>query len=58
MTIEIQELIIQARVTDGSPQPPTRGASLASLGRMEQDRLIEQITQRVLESLRDQRKQH
>ncbi|MCP1489806.1 hypothetical protein J3D48_006216 [Pseudomonas fluorescens] len=60
MTIEIQELIIQARVTDGPPQAPTRGASLASLaslGRMEQDRLVEQVTLRVLESLRDERKQ-
>jgi hypothetical protein len=57
MTIEIQELIVQARVTDTSAKTTAGGASLASMGRMEQDRLVERIAQRVLESLRDERAQ-
>jgi hypothetical protein len=57
MTIEIQELIIQARVTDTSAQATARGTSLAALGRMEQDHLVERVTQRVLDSLRDERAQ-
>ncbi|SDY37898.1 DUF5908 family protein [Pseudomonas sp. NFIX28] len=57
MTIEIQELIIQARVTDSSNQSATHATSWASLERAEQDRLVEQLTRRVLECLRDEQEQ-
>ncbi|MDI2146125.1 hypothetical protein KBJ94_29190 [Pseudomonas sp. ITA] len=56
MTIEIQELIIQARVTD-SARGARQGASLEPLGRMGQNHLVEQVTQQVLERLRDEREQ-
>ncbi len=56
MTIEIQELIIQARVTD-STHAATGASSWESLGRVEQDHLVEQVTRRVLESLRDEQEQ-
>ncbi|WP_155736137.1 DUF5908 family protein [Pseudomonas chlororaphis] len=57
MTIEIQELVIQARVVDAASQGSARGWSWESLGRREQNRLVEQITQQVLERLRDEREQ-
>ncbi len=55
MTIEIRELVIEARVT----QTPTTHAvglsstSVPNMSRVEQERLIETITRRVLENLRD-----
>ena len=57
MTIEIQELIIQARVTDSSTGATTRASSWESLGWMEQEHLVEQVTRRVLESLLDEQEQ-
>jgi len=56
MTIEIQELIIQARVTDGgsaamSPLP------LVAASPMEQDKIVAEIVRQVLEKLRDEREE-
>ncbi len=55
MTIEIRELVIEARVTQ-TPSVRTIGqssTSMSNMSRAEQERLIETITRRVLENLRD-----
>ena len=56
MTIEIHELIIQARIGDGSTQgnPSSAKSVQSSYQYSQQQALIEQITQRVLEHLRDE----
>ncbi len=55
MTIEIHELIIQARVEDQGDRQP-RPVQIPNVQvRLHQDALIESITQRVLERLRDAR---
>ncbi|WP_176219567.1 DUF5908 family protein [Chromobacterium haemolyticum] len=51
--IEIQELIIQARVEDGAPVP-TAGWPQVAATPAEQEALIERIAAQVLASLRDQ----
>ncbi len=58
MTIEIRELVIEARVTPTQARSrtyPNRGAeyavSVPNMSRVEQERLIETISRRVLENL-------
>jgi hypothetical protein len=58
MTIEIRELVIEARVTeDATPALHTEKQSggLQDMSWLEQERLIDMIAKRVLEALRDQR---
>ncbi|RQR52004.1 hypothetical protein DIE19_28690 [Burkholderia sp. Bp9126] len=55
MTIEIRELVIQARV---APEPKTPSIAIPgplSLEARRQDQLIESIVSKVLERLRDER---
>lgn len=53
MTIEIKELVIQARVVDDDSA--LKDASRTALtDRMQETRLVDLVTKRVLERLRDQ----
>ncbi len=59
MTIEIRELVIEARVGHDNAHATARsgtghGDVLQSMSRMERERLIAMITRRVLENLKDQ----
>jgi len=54
MTLEIRELVIEARVVDDTP---LGGQSAVSAGVTEDDlaRWVEQVTRRVLEALHEER---
>ncbi|WP_387689194.1 DUF5908 family protein [Photorhabdus sp. RM71S] len=54
MTIEIKELVIQARVTSPEAVTSSPVATLSQLEYREQARLIDEITRAVLERLRDE----
>ncbi|WP_350307147.1 DUF5908 family protein [Photorhabdus viridis] len=56
MTIEIKELVIQARVTSPETVASPPVATLSQLGYREQARLIDEITRAVLEKLRDEQR--
>ncbi|WP_156442997.1 MULTISPECIES: DUF5908 family protein [unclassified Burkholderia] len=57
MTIEIRELIIEARVVKATSESLAPAVGVSSLGRGEQERLIELIVRRVLEKLYDEREE-
>ncbi|HCF3047449.1 DUF5908 family protein [Pseudomonas aeruginosa] len=54
MTLEIRELVIEARVVDDS-QPNTVRERDRGLTEDEMARLVERVTRRVLEALHEQR---
>lgn len=55
MTIEIRELVIQARVTSPENTTAPLVATLPQLGHPERARLVAEITRAVLEKLRNER---
>ena len=57
MTIEIRELVIEARVNGPTSEPSAPAFSVSGLARAEQDRLIDLIARRVLEKLYDEREE-
>lgn len=58
MTVEIRELVIQARVTPGSAEgAPAPSRSIAQ-SRAEEARWVELVARRVLELLREQGSRH
>ncbi|WP_225923246.1 DUF5908 family protein [Pseudomonas farris] len=54
MTIEIRELVIQARVTSPESTTTPLVATLPQLGHPERARLVAEITRAVLEKLRSE----
>lgn len=56
MTIEIRQLVVEARVVDDERSRAPRGEA-PRFNSLERARLVEQVAQRVLEALREQREQ-
>lgn len=56
MTIEIRELVIEARITNGA-EPPGDAQTLERLSAAGQHRLIDLIVRRVLEQLREEQRE-
>jgi hypothetical protein len=54
MTIEIRELIIQARVDDGTSNSVASGGKPSLPGAAEQEAMVAQIIRRVLRHLHDE----
>jgi hypothetical protein len=54
MTIEIRELIIQARIDDGTSDPAPLAGKPSLPGAAEQETMVAQIIRRVLLHLRDE----
>ena len=52
MTIEIRELIIQARIDDGTTNPAASAGKPLPSGTAEREVMVEQVIQRVLKYLR------
>ncbi|MDA8481213.1 DUF5908 family protein [Citrobacter sp. Awk 4] len=55
MTVEIRELIIQAKITDSaSSQPVVTRIQMPEVTRYRDEQLVDMITRRVLEQLQEQ----